>query len=100
MLYNRELTSYAHRESAFNIIRVVAVRAMIFLAAREMGPEVGTLLVALDSGLVQVWTHHPAADFLGAFSVIHTVGDCATSLTTDPENNFLVTGAVLFKDQR
>ncbi|XP_032671627.1 WD repeat-containing protein on Y chromosome-like [Odontomachus brunneus] len=88
----KELIPCAHQESALNIIRVVAVRAMIFLAAREVGPDVGTLLVALDSGLVQVWTHHPAADFLGAFSIIHTVGDCATSLTTDPENDFLVTG--------
>ncbi|XP_014477253.1 PREDICTED: WD repeat-containing protein on Y chromosome-like [Dinoponera quadriceps] len=88
----KELTPCAHQESALNIVREIAVRAMIFLVAREVGPDVGTLLVALDSGLVQVWTHHPAAGFLAAFSVIHTVGDCATSLATDPENHFLVTG--------
>ncbi|XP_025155074.1 WD repeat-containing protein on Y chromosome-like [Harpegnathos saltator] len=91
-LRDRELTPCAHQESALNIVRVVAVRAMIFLIARELAPNVGTLFVALDSGLVQVWTHHPAAGFLGAFSVIHTVGDCATSLATDLDNNFLVTG--------
>jgi len=71
---------------------VTAVRAIIFLALREAKPDVGTLVVALDSGLVQVWTHHPGAGFLGAFSVIHIVGDCATSLATDPENQFLITG--------
>lgn len=87
-------TTCAHQQSALSIIRTVAVRAVIFLNAREMAPDVGTLLAALDSGLVQVWTHHPAAGFLGAFSVIHTVGDCATSLATDPENQFLVTGLV------
>lgn len=85
-------TPSPHQESALNVIRVVAVRAVIFLTTREAKPNVGTLLVALDSGLVQVWTHHPSAGFLGAFSVIHTVGDCATSLATDPENEFLVTG--------
>ncbi|KYN02701.1 WD repeat-containing protein on Y chromosome, partial [Cyphomyrmex costatus] len=88
----KKLTPCVHQESALNIVRVTAVRAIIFLAARETKPNVGTLLVALDSGLVQVWTHHPAAGFLGAFSVIHTVGDCATSLATDSENQFLVTG--------
>ncbi|EFN73429.1 WD repeat-containing protein 49, partial [Camponotus floridanus] len=88
----RKLTPCAHQESALNIIRTTAVRAIIFLTAREVKPNVGTILVALDSGLVQVWTHHPAAGFLGAFTVTHAMDDCATSLTTDPENQFLVTG--------
>jgi len=71
---------------------MVAVREMIFLNTRKAKANVGTLLVALDSGLVQVWAHHPVTGFLGAFSVIHTVGDCATSLATDSENEFLITG--------
>lgn len=75
-----------------NITRIVAVRSMIFLNARSVKPDVGTLLVSLDSGLIQVWTHHPAGGFLEAFSVIHTVRDCALALATDPENHFLVTG--------
>lgn len=65
---------------------------MIFLSARPIKPNIGTLLVSLDSGLIQVWSHHAGGGFLQAFSVIHAVGDCALSLTTDPENNFLVTG--------
>ncbi|XP_061932670.1 WD repeat-containing protein on Y chromosome isoform X3 [Apis cerana] len=81
-----------HQESALNITRIVAVRSMIFLNARSVKPDVGTLLVSLDSGLIQVWTHHPAGGFLEAFSVIHTVRDCALALATDPENHFLVTG--------
>ncbi|XP_011883535.1 PREDICTED: WD repeat-containing protein on Y chromosome-like [Vollenhovia emeryi] len=88
----RHLTPCAHQESALNVVRVTAVRAIIFLAAREAKPNVGTLVVALDSGLVQVWTHHPAAGFLAAFSAVHATGDCATSLATDSENQFLVTG--------
>ncbi|XP_026666531.1 WD repeat-containing protein on Y chromosome [Ceratina calcarata] len=81
-----------HQESALTITRIVAVRAMIFLTARPNKPDVGTLLVSLDSGLIQVWNHHPAGGFLQAFSVIHTVEDCALALATDPENRFLVTG--------
>ncbi|XP_076748719.1 WD repeat-containing protein WDY [Xylocopa sonorina] len=81
-----------HQESALNITRIVAVRAMIFLSARPVGPNVGTLLVSLESGLIQAWTHHPAGGFLQAFSVIHTIGDCALALATDPQNYFLVTG--------
>ncbi|KZC13993.1 WD repeat-containing protein on Y chromosome [Dufourea novaeangliae] len=81
-----------HQESVLNIMRTVAVRAMIFLSARPTKPNVGTLLVSLDSGLIQVWSHHPGGGFLEAFSVIHSVGDCALSLATDPKNHFLVTG--------
>ncbi|XP_076646840.1 WD repeat-containing protein WDY [Halictus rubicundus] len=81
-----------HQQSALNIIRIVAVRAMLFLNARSSKPNVGTLLVSLDSGLIQVWSHHPGGGFLEAFSVIHKEGDCALSLATDPKNDFLVTG--------
>lgn len=81
-----------HQESALSIIGTVAVRAMIFLCARSVEYNIGTLLVSLDSGLIQAWTHHPAGGFLQAFSVIHTLGDCALSLATDPKNHFLVTG--------
>ncbi|XP_017758918.1 PREDICTED: WD repeat-containing protein on Y chromosome [Eufriesea mexicana] len=85
-------TACKHQKSALNITRIVAVRAMIFLNARPVRSDVGTLLVSLDSGLIQVWTHHPAGGFLQAFSVIHTVHDCALALATDPKNHFLVTG--------
>lgn len=79
--------------SALGITRTVAVRAMIFLTSRQTAADVGSLLVSLDSGLIQVWTHHVAAGFLVAFSVIHTRGDCALSLATDPDNDYLITGA-------
>ncbi|CAK9804570.1 WD repeat-containing protein on Y chromosome [Anthophora plagiata] len=81
-----------HQESAMTITRIIAVRAMIFLCARPVKSNVATLLVSLDSGLIQAWTHHPAGGFLQAFSVIHTVGDCGLSLASDPKNHFLVTG--------
>lgn len=91
-VYSQYPTASEHQESALNIARIVAVRAMIFLNARPVRPDVGTLLVSLDSGYVQVWTHHPAGGFLQAFSVIHSIRDCALSLATDPKNHFLVTG--------
>ncbi|KAL0125198.1 hypothetical protein PUN28_004379 [Cardiocondyla obscurior] len=87
-----KMTLCAHQDSTLNVVNVIAIRAIIFLTAREAKSDVGTLLVALDSGLVQVWTHFPEARFLTAFSAIHTAGDCVTSLATDAENQFLVTG--------
>ncbi|XP_023288760.1 WD repeat-containing protein on Y chromosome, partial [Orussus abietinus] len=81
-----------HQQSALNTTRSTAVYSMIFLNSRPVSPDVGTLLISLESGLIQVWTHHPAAGFLGAFSVIHTPGDCALCLTTDPNNDYLITG--------
>ncbi|XP_076377030.1 WD repeat-containing protein WDY [Megalopta genalis] len=90
--YQRHSQISKHQQSALKIIRTVAVRAMLFLNARPSKPNVGTLLVSLDSGLIQVWNHHPAGGFLEAFHVIHSEGDCALSLATDPKNDFLVTG--------
>lgn len=61
-----------------------------------MNPNIGTLLVSLESGIIQVWSHHPAGRFLTGFSVIHTKRDSAISLATDPENNYLITGKIFY----
>ncbi|KAL2715937.1 WD repeat-containing protein on Y chromosome [Vespula squamosa] len=85
----------SHQQSAINRTRLVTVCAIIYLNSRPMNPNIGTLLVSLESGIVQVWSHHPAGGFLTGFSVIHTRRDSAISLATDPENNFLITGHCL-----
>ncbi|KAG7203778.1 hypothetical protein KM043_013799 [Ampulex compressa] len=85
-------TDCTQQQSALSYTRIVAVRAMIFLTARVVGPNTGTLLVSLDSGLIQVWSHHPAGGFLEAFSVVHILGDAALALATDEKNDFLITG--------
>lgn len=60
-----------------------------------MDPSIGTLLVALDSGLVQVWSHHPRGGFIRAFHAIHIMRDCCMSLATDLNNEFLITGKTI-----
>lgn len=90
LLHHEELPI---EKTAIGITRTVPVRSIIFLASRELNPETGSLLVSLESGLIQVWTHHTAAGFLTAFSAIHTQGDYALSLATDEKNEFLITGA-------
>ncbi|XP_046815733.1 WD repeat-containing protein on Y chromosome [Vespa crabro] len=82
----------SHQQSALNRTRLVTVCAIIYLNSRPMNPNIGTLLVSLESGIIQVWSHHPAGRFLTGFSVIHTRRDSAISLATDPENNYLITG--------
>lgn len=68
--------------------------AVLFLTSRPMIPNVGSLLVSMNSGQIQGWSHHPAGGLLGTFSAIHNDKDCCLSLSTDPENNFLITGEV------
>lgn len=70
-------------------MRPVGVTVALFLNSRTMAPNIGTLMIALESGLIQVWTHHPGAGFLEAFSAIHKYGDFVTSMATDPKNDFL-----------
>lgn len=66
--------------------------AILFLTTRPITPNIGSLLVSLNSGLIQVWSHHPAGGLLGDFTAIHTDKDYCLSLSSDPENNFLITG--------
>nr|XP_046475216.1 WD repeat-containing protein on Y chromosome [Neodiprion pinetum] len=81
-----------HQKSALSFTRIVGVYAMIFLNVRPVAPDVGSLLLSLENGMIQVWTHHPAAGYLTSFSAIHMLGDYVMSLATDPENQYLITG--------
>lgn len=69
---------------------------MLFLNARKSDPEVGTLLVAQENGVVQVWNHHIQGSFITSFSAIHKAGDYVISMTTDEKNEFLFTGIYEF----
>lgn len=73
-------------------LRGLAVHCMLFLSAREMNAENGTLLVALENGSVQVWSHHPYGGFKTSFYAIHMVGDYVVAMGTDNFNEFLFTG--------
>ncbi|KAI4460577.1 wd40 repeat domain 95 [Holotrichia oblita] len=68
------------------------IRAMLFLNTRPMAPNVGTLLVSLENGLIQVWSHHVSGGFITSFSAIHKGGDYVVSMCSDENNEFLFTG--------
>ncbi|XP_044599584.1 WD repeat-containing protein on Y chromosome [Cotesia glomerata] len=69
--------------------------AILFLTSRPMIPNVASLLVSMNSGQIQGWSYHPDGGLLGTFSAIHNDKDWCLSLSTDPENNFLITGHCL-----
>uniref|UniRef100_A0A1I8PB56 WD repeat-containing protein on Y chromosome n=1 Tax=Stomoxys calcitrans TaxID=35570 RepID=A0A1I8PB56_STOCA len=70
----------------------ISVQAVLFLQTRPMTTEHGTVLVALHSGIIQVYSHHRRGGFLKQFDAIHKTGDCVSAMTTDRENRFLFTG--------
>lgn len=73
-------------------LRRLAIHCMIFLNTRPMEPKTGTLLVALENGNIQVWSHHVSGGFITSFSAIHKAGDYVICMTTDEKNEFLFTG--------
>ncbi|KAB0795580.1 hypothetical protein PPYR_12419 [Photinus pyralis] len=95
-LCNPELR--AHKLSTIHIpetyipLRGLAVHSMIFLSERPMLPGVATLLVALENGNIQVWSHHPGGSFITSFQAVHSAGDYVTSMATDAHNEYLFVG--------
>lgn len=81
-----------NNQSTFMFMQSVAVRAILFLCSRRTGSKIGTLIVSLNSGIIQIWSHHHSGGFIKAFSAIHIDGDCCLCLTTDPANDYLITG--------
>lgn len=73
-------------------LRRLAVHCLLFLCSRKSDPKVGTLLVALENGVIQVWNHHVLGGFITSFSAVHKAGDYVISMTTDEKNEFLFIG--------
>lgn len=73
-------------------VKGLAIRVILFLSTRPMLPNVGTLLVGVDNGSVQVWSHHLLGGFIAAFWVAHATGDYVISMATDDKNEYLFTG--------
>ncbi|CAD6227181.1 GSCOCG00005989001-RA-CDS, partial [Cotesia congregata] len=82
-----------HKQLLQNIKMSTAL-ALLFLTSRPMTPNVGSLLVSMNSGQIQGWSYHPAGGLLGTFSAIHNDKDWCLSLSTDPDNSFLITGYI------
>ncbi|KAJ8982884.1 hypothetical protein NQ317_004314 [Molorchus minor] len=71
--------------------RRLGVFSMLFLKTRRNEPEIGTLLVGLGNGHIQVWNHHAAGGFITSFNAVYKFGDYVISMTTDINNEFLFT---------
>uniref|UniRef100_A0A1A9ZDE8 WD repeat-containing protein on Y chromosome n=1 Tax=Glossina pallidipes TaxID=7398 RepID=A0A1A9ZDE8_GLOPL len=69
-----------------------SVQAILFLQTRPMIPEYGSVFVALDTGVVQVYSHHQRGSYITEFNAIHKIGDCVLTMTTDRKNRYLFTG--------
>lgn len=71
----------------------LSVQAMLFLDTRPMARNIGSLLVALSDGNIQIWSHHPETTSVkGSFNAIHMAGDQVTAMATDKNNFYLFTG--------
>ncbi|CAH1154332.1 unnamed protein product [Phaedon cochleariae] len=88
---DRRVSTVAMPDECFHL-RKLAVHCLLFLNARKSDPEVGTLLVALENGVIQVWNHHIAGGFITSFYAIHKAGDYVISMSTDEKNEFLFIG--------
>ncbi|KAK3914694.1 WD repeat-containing protein on Y chromosome [Frankliniella fusca] len=68
------------------------VHQLLFLRSRPVSRGVGSLLVSLSTGYVQVWSHHAVGGYLSQFLAVHTVNDYVVSMEADPECRYLFTG--------
>lgn len=54
--------------------------------------SVGSVFVSLDTGEIQMYSHHQHGGIISSFKAVHKAGDCVLAMTTDRKNRFLYTG--------
>ncbi|KAH8263299.1 hypothetical protein KR044_006922, partial [Drosophila immigrans] len=70
----------------------VSVQAVLFLQSRPMTKDHGGVFISLDTGIIQVYSHHQHGGILSQFYAVHKLGDCVLTMATDRKNRFLYTG--------
>ncbi|KAH8392209.1 hypothetical protein KR215_003058, partial [Drosophila sulfurigaster] len=70
----------------------VSVQAVLFLQKRPMTKDHGSVFISLDTGIIQVYSHHQHGGILSQFYAVHKLGDCVLTMATDRKNRFLYTG--------
>ncbi|XP_075152554.1 WD repeat-containing protein on Y chromosome-like [Haematobia irritans] len=70
----------------------MSVQSVLYLQTRPMTKEHGSVLVSLETGIIQVYSHHYRGGFLKQFNAIHKTGDCVLAMSTDRKNRYLFTG--------
>lgn len=92
----------------------VSVQALLFLQTRPMTPKhgnyifsyqysitiviltnlsLGTAFVALNTGVIQVYSHHQHGSYINEFISVHKPGDCILTMCSDRKNRYLFTGS-------
>lgn len=90
----------------------MSVQAVLFLQTRPMTKEhgeesyfksifenksdprlnLGSVFVSLETGVIQIYSHHHHGGYLDQFNAIHKTGDCVLSMATDRKNRYLFNG--------
>ncbi|XP_061400442.1 WD repeat-containing protein on Y chromosome-like [Musca vetustissima] len=70
----------------------MSVQAVLFLQTRPMNREHGSVFVSLETGVIQIYSHHHHGGYLDQFNAIHKTGDCVLAMATDRKNRYLFNG--------
>uniref|UniRef100_A0A1A9WKU6 WD repeat-containing protein on Y chromosome n=1 Tax=Glossina brevipalpis TaxID=37001 RepID=A0A1A9WKU6_9MUSC len=99
------------RRTSEHVFVVMSVQTVLFLQTRRFSEDHGNynsimfsnelgsvqfasgdLLVALETGAVQIYSHHQRGGFMAQFNAIHKMGDCVLTMTADRKERYLFTG--------
>ncbi|XP_070854977.1 WD repeat-containing protein on Y chromosome isoform X2 [Drosophila suzukii] len=70
----------------------ISVQAVLFLQTRPQTLKHGSVFISLDTGYIQVYSHHQRGGYMTEFLAVHKTGDCVLTMCTDRKNRFLYTG--------
>ncbi|XP_073981698.1 WD repeat-containing protein on Y chromosome-like isoform X2 [Rhodnius prolixus] len=71
----------------------IGISAVASLFSRPCQADVGSVVVALETGWVQIWSHSQDGGMLDEFYAVHVEGDYILCMTSDCKNNYLFTGS-------
>ncbi|XP_031659995.1 WD repeat-containing protein on Y chromosome-like [Oncorhynchus kisutch] len=69
-----------------------AVEKALFLGTRERSPDTAILLTSAADGYVYAWSIHHLGGLLGKFRAVHSEGTAISTMSTDLQDQMLLTG--------
>ncbi|XP_017152442.1 WD repeat-containing protein on Y chromosome [Drosophila miranda] len=70
----------------------ISVQAVLFLQTRPQTIHHGSVFISLDTGYIQVYSHHSRGGYMSQFLSVHKTGDCVLTMCTDRKNRYIYTG--------
>ncbi|KAL2104306.1 hypothetical protein ACEWY4_001174 [Coilia grayii] len=70
----------------------LAVEKALFLGTRERSPDTAILLTSAADGHIYAWSIHHQGGLLGKFKAVHGEGTSISSMSTDCQDQMLLTG--------